>query len=144
MDADRQAWQDERAVQAICVRYATALDDRDWEQLRRCFTPDAVVVYEGIAECTGYEAVEARCRSALAPFARTQHLIGNVVVDLDGDLAGASCYVQAQHVRAGAEGAVNVTLVGRYRDEFVRGDDGWRIRRRHLETWWTARGPAVL
>ena len=47
-----------RDVVATQVRYATALDARDWALLRTCFTPDAVGEYEGKPPCQGYEAID--------------------------------------------------------------------------------------
>ena len=38
---------DREAIVAVCVRYATALDSRDWPLLRTCFQPDVVGEYEG-------------------------------------------------------------------------------------------------
>ncbi len=132
---------DERELVGLCHRYATALDTRDWSMLSTCFTADAD--YEGMPACQGYPAIERLCREALGPLTQTQHLIGNVVVTLDGDQAGVSCYLQAQHVKAGIDGGENFLIAGRYTDEAVRTDDGWRIGHRRLRTWWTAGNPAV-
>src|ERR1700712_1193969 len=102
MEPSLETLQDERAIQNVCVRYATALDNRDWNLLRSCFTTDAVTVYEGIGDCTGYDAIEGLCRRVLGPLTRTQHLLGNFSIELDGDTATSHCYLQAQHVRADA------------------------------------------
>lgn len=131
---------DERDVVATQVRYATALDTRDWALLRTCCTPDAVAEYEGKPPCQGYEAVEELCRRALAPLARTQHLLGNAVVVLHGDEAAAQCSLQAQHVRTDGS---HFVIAGCYRDRLRRTDDGWRLSHRRLETWWTSGDRAV-
>lgn len=144
MDPVLQLLLDDRDVVRLCHRYAAALDDRDWDRLRTCFLPDAVAVYDGIGECAGYEAIEQLCRSALLPLSRTQHLIGNVVVDVDGDGATSSCYLQAQHVREGTPGGDTYVIAGRYTDRVVRTPDGWRLAHRRLETWWTGGNPAVV
>jgi ketosteroid isomerase-like protein len=144
VDPTVQVLLDERDITRLCHRYATALDTGDWPLLRTCFLPDAVAVYEGIGEQPGYDAIEALCRSYLAPLTQTQHLIGNVEVVVDGDTATAHCYLQAQHVRTGAEGGDLFVIAGRYSDELVRTPDGWRIARRALASWWTAGNPAVV
>lgn len=135
---------DEREIVRVCLRYATALDTRDWALLRTCFTPDAVADYDGIGQCHGYEAIEEVCRGALTPLDHSQHLLGNLEADVDGDEAAARCYLQAQHVRAGTPGGPNFVIAGVYTDRFVRTPDGWRISRRHLATWWTEGNPAVV
>ncbi|MGI5242255.1 nuclear transport factor 2 family protein [Dactylosporangium sp. CA-139066] len=127
---------DRMAVQDVLVRYATALDSRDWQLLRTCFTPDAVGVYETLGEQHGYERIEALCRGALEPLAATQHIITNIVVELAGDRARTSCYLQSMHVRERPDGD-NFIVAGQYRDELVRTADGWRIARRNLRRIWT-------
>lgn len=144
MDPLVQVLLDERDITRLCHRYATALDSRDWSLLRTCFLESAVAVYEGIGECAGYDAIEALCRSALEPLTRTQHLIGNVDVVVDGQEASCQCYLQAQHVKEGTAGGDLFVLAGRYTDAVVRTDDGWRIARRTLTTWWTDGNPAAV
>ena len=135
---------DQHDLAALCLRYATALDTRDWDLLATCFTPDAVAHYDGMPSCEGYRAIETLCRDALSPLDRSQHLIGNVVATVDGDRAVVSCYLQAQHVRSGVEGGENYIIAGRHTDEALRTGEGWRVVRRRLETWWTSGNPAVV
>jgi uncharacterized protein (TIGR02246 family) len=127
---------DEQAVQAVLVRYASALDTRDWARLRTCFTPDAVATYEAIGDLRGYEAIEALVRRVLGPLAATQHIVSNVEVVLDGDRATARCNLQSMHVRETPSGD-NFIVAGVYTDELRRTPDGWRIARRALRRVWT-------
>ena len=92
----------------------------------------------------GYQAIEDTCRATLTPLTASQHLIGNVTVTLDGDAADCVSYLQAQHVKTGTPGGDNFIIAGRYRDRFVRTDEGWRIQERRLDGMWTAGNPAVL
>jgi ketosteroid isomerase-like protein len=135
---------DREEVRAVCVRYATALDRRDWALLRQCFRPDVVADYEGIGTLEGYDAVEDVCRKALEPLAASQHLLGNHDVTVDGDVAHCSTYFQAQHVRPGAPGGDLFVVAGTYTDRMTREDDGWRIATRRLDVVWTDGNPAVL
>lgn len=134
---------DERAIITVCVRYATAIDDRDWDRLRSCFLPDAVGIYHADRPLQGYPAIEEAIRTAVAPLTRTQHLVSNFLVDLQGDEASSRCSLHAQHVRAGAPGGDQFVIAGCYADRFARTDDGWRIRERRLDRWWTDGNPAV-
>ena len=143
MDPAIQQLLDERAAIAVCVRYATAIDDRDWGRLRSCFLPDAVGHYHADRALHGYEAIEEILRTAVSALSRTQHLITNPTVDLQGDEATSRCYLYAQHVREGTPGGDQHVIAGCYTDRLVRTDDGWRIRERRLERWWTAGNPAV-
>lgn len=144
MDPTVQRLLDEHEITRLCYRYGAALDDRDWERLRTCFTADAVTEYEGLGRFEGYPAIEGVCQAALGPLDRSQHLIGNVSVDVDGDTATAQCYLHAQHVKAGTAGGDLYLLAGRYTDRVTRTPDGWRFAHRRLETWWVDGNPAVV
>jgi 3-phenylpropionate/cinnamic acid dioxygenase small subunit len=139
-----QALIDRADIVDVCVRYATALDNRQWDLLATCFESDAEVAYEGFEPFTGVEAVVATCLAALGPLDASQHLLGNHVVTIDGDEARSQCYLQAQHVRSGTPGGDNYIIAGTYTDQFRRGAAGWRIARRRLAITWTSGNPAVL
>ena len=79
----------------------------------------------------------------MTPLSRTQHLVGTFVVDVRGDEATSLCHLHAQHVRTGVPGGEKHVIAGRYADRFARTQDGWRIRERRLDRWWTAGNPAV-
>ena len=140
---DLKAPQDKQEITELCYRYGLTLDGRDWAGLAAVFTPDAEAFYLDMPPCRGYQAIEDTCRIALEPMSATQHLISNVVVRLDGDRAESSCYLQAQHVKAGTPGGDRFIIAGRYDDRLIRTPDGWRIRERRLALIWTSGNPAV-
>ena len=144
MDPTLQLLLDERDITRLCYRYGSAIDDRDWAALRTCFTEDAVTEYEGLGEFAGYDAIEKACQGAVNPLDRSQHVIGNVVVEVEGDTATAQCYLHAQHAKAGTPGGDLYVIAGRYTDSLVRTPDGLRFTRRRLETWWTEGNPAIV
>ena len=144
-DATTQALADRLAIGDVLIRYATALDSRDWELLATCFTEDGVTDYQELGGVNaGPEAIIATCRGALGGLDASQHLIANIVVAVEGDRAQASCYFQAQHVYSGAAGGDNFLVGGTYRDRLVRTADGWRIEHRTLEPTWQDGNPAVF
>jgi len=143
-DTAVQALVDRAAIVDVCVRYATALDRRQWDLLATCFEADANVEFEGIGPVVGVDALVATCRAVLEPLDASQHLLGNHVVTIDGDEAHSECYLQAQHVRRGTPGGDNYIIAGTYTDDLRRGADGWRISRRRLSVTWTSGNAAVL
>ena len=143
MDPVVQQLLDEKSIVDVCVRYATAIDDRDWARLRSCFLPDAVGNYHADRRLDGAEAIVETIRTAVTPLTRTQHLVTNFIVDLQGDEATSSCYLHAQHVREGVPDGDKYVIAGRYVDRFARTEDGWRIRERRLDRWWTDGNPTV-
>jgi hypothetical protein len=65
-----------------------------------------------------------------AGYIATQHLIGNIRIELDGDTGTMTSYLSATHVIDPA-GAV-VLAHGTYVDTVVRTPQGWRISKRTL------------
>jgi hypothetical protein len=126
-------------------RYAWALDHREWKQLEECFTADGGVDYGDLGgEFRGAAEIAAFCRQALEGLDASQHLIGNTMIELDGDRATATCYFHAQHVFNGAPGGDTYIVAGTYSDVLARDHGGWRITRRTLSPSWTEGNPDVF
>lgn len=118
---------DELAVQATLARYCHRCDDADFAGVVALFTPDGVLTH-GDRSVRGPEALLEYFQSMQGrPEQRGRHLMGNVVVRSDGDVARSiSDYV---FFRFGSRGLVPA-IVGRYHDELVRLGGEWRIARR--------------
>lgn len=126
---------DVAAIVEVTHRYAWAIDDRDWDELRKVFTEDATAALG--SECPDVEAIVARIRSVLDPLDSSQHIVGNHLVAVDGDTATCRCYLQAQHTKRQPSGGDNFLIGARYYDQLTRGADGWRIQRRELVILWS-------
>src|SRR5260370_9070953 len=115
---------DRQEIADLCVRYTTALDTKDWALLESCFARSPAFVHPG-GRLEGFPAILERTRAALTPLTATQHLLGNIVVWVDGDTGRSVCYFQAQHVRTGAPGGGTYIIAGSYSDTLTRAADGW-------------------
>jgi 3-phenylpropionate/cinnamic acid dioxygenase small subunit len=125
---------DRLAVADVLIRYATAMDGRDWELLASCFTDDARLDYD-TSGVYGRADFVAHCQAGLGRMKATQHCVTNQVISLDGDHAHATSYVIAQHVR---ENDITFTLGGTYHDDLVRVGAEWRIASRRFVSSWKA------
>jgi uncharacterized protein (TIGR02246 family) len=134
---------DRQEVAELCIRYTVALDAKDWARLASCFAPDPVFVHPG-GRLEGFDAILGRTSAALTPLDATQHLLGNIAVEVDGDRARSSAYFHAQHVRAGTPGGDLYVIAGRYQDTLVRTDAGWRITERLQTYLWRSGNRAVV
>ena len=123
---------DRIAIMDVMVKYGTAVDAREMDRYRSCFTDDVLVVGYGPEDMEGADAYLDYVIAALENFPGTQHLMGNQVVDLDGDAARVHTEVQATHFLKEDPDAI-MTLWATYVDDMVRGADGqWRIKRHEL------------
>ena len=114
-------------------RYAFALDDKDWERLRRVFTEDAVFSEFPPVPMEGIEVIVPTIARTMSRFEVTQHLLGPTTLEWDGDDAAKSrCYIQATHRYLPEKGGGVYTLHGTYIDDIVRTPGGWRIQHRRL------------
>ena len=128
---------DEREIHQVALRYCRALDTKNWALLDDVFVPDATAQLGSPAVLDGIETIRTRIRTALEHLDESQHLVGNHEVAVDGDTGAHRCYLQAQHIRAAADGGPNWMVAGRYEDRLVRTDAGWRIAHRTLTVMWT-------
>ncbi len=134
---------DQQEIADLCVRYTIALDTKDWALLESCFAPSPVFVHPG-GRLEGFPAILERTKAALTPLTATQHLLGNIVVQLDGDTARSVCYFQAQHVRAGTPGGETYIIAGSYADTLTRAASGWKITERVQTYIWRDGNRAVV
>jgi hypothetical protein len=101
----------------------------DFARLRTCFSHDCTMSgYPPPAPelIVGGDAIVDYIVRALEKYGRTQHLLGQCLVEIDGDTARAETYVQAFHLLA-ADPNQTAHLFGSYLDHFVRTDAGWVI-----------------
>jgi 3-phenylpropionate/cinnamic acid dioxygenase small subunit len=120
---------DTTAIERLLVRYATAIDTRDWALLRTCFADGLRADYGDIGTWTSAEELVAFMDAAHVGFGATHHMLTNIVVAVDGERATSRCYVHAVLVLADDPGTWFDTI-GQYDDVLTRTADGWRIAER--------------
>lgn len=123
--------EDERAVTAVLVRYATGVDRRDWTLFATCFTADLIAEYDGLGSWQGRDALVDYMAKGTAGGGPTLHKVSNFSVSVSGNLAMATSYVDALLMPLEPGGKVR-RAQGRYEDQLVRGEDGWKISKRHF------------
>lgn len=125
---------DRAAIQDVLLRYARGVDRRDLELVASCFTPDAS--YEGALASGTIAAALERLRDAMARYDGTMHLVGNQLIEVDGDSARSETYAVAYHRLTGTTEATLFIVGVRYLDDLVRDGDEWHICRRVVKTEW--------
>jgi len=125
---------DRMEIQQLLVDYATAIDQRRFDDLDRVFTPDAYIDYRAMGGIDGrYPQVKAWLAEELPSFRGYCHLIGNLDIRVSGDNATgrALCFNPMEHPpgEGQADGQILFFALW-YDDEFVRTAEGWRLTRR--------------
>lgn len=135
---------DHELISDVLVRYATGIDTKDWPLFRTCFTDDVHADYGQIGVWKGVDEITAYMTTTHARMPRTNHMMSNFSIEVDGDRASATSYVHVVLVIA-EDPVMWIDGVGQYADELVRTDAGWRIRdRRYSMSRLIASDPALL
>lgn len=141
---DLQVLLDEREITRGLSRFARILDTKSWEELPEVFAHDLTFDYGTGDERRGMEALHNNMTRFLDRCGNTQHLIGSILVDVDGDDAISRAYVQARHQGVDDPAGPVFDTNGEYIDRWERRAEGWRIVRRDAK-WATYSGdPAVI
>jgi ketosteroid isomerase-like protein len=134
----------ERDIREGLGRFARVLDGKAWDVVAEVFADDVVFDYGAGGEQHGIEALRNTFRRYLDVCGHTQHLIGSIMITVEGDRALSHSYVQARHVgKAGKAGAV-FDSNGEYHDRWERRPQGWRIVERRVDWLMHAGDPSVL
>ncbi|MPY95341.1 MAG: hypothetical protein GEV08_20490 [Acidimicrobiia bacterium] len=94
---------DWHAVHDLSLRYAEAIDQRNWPALQAVFAEHVVVDFSSFTHTPApsgpLPATEwvATVSGTIDGFTTTQHIIGNHRITVDGEVASYRAYVQAQH-----------------------------------------------
>ena len=114
------------------MRFAYAMDEREWKLLDE-ITTDDIEADVGLGPLSGRDALVGVMRQFLDQCGATQHLLGNVLIDVDGDRASSQAYVADMHLGSQGKEGVTFRTLGRYDDTWVRLDGQWRMCRRIKE-----------
>ncbi|WP_280336605.1 nuclear transport factor 2 family protein [Nocardia wallacei] len=122
---------DHDQIAALVPRLGTALDERNIDQLRVICTDDITVETPG-GRSVGHDAVIAQANRIHTSGQQTQHVLTDIVVDLQRDRAEVRANSTATFVLANSSTTPATPLfrVGEiYRFRAARTDHGWRLSR---------------
>ena len=124
---------DRREIADLVSRLGLWLDEGRFDEAPTILTDDVTVDTPG-GQAEGIERVIAQARRN-HQYDGLQHMITNVLVDLDGNHAA----VRANLVATFVDDAVVEQHGERYRFEAVRTADGWRLSRVEVRPVWISR-----
>lgn len=129
LTARLQRLEDLQEIRQLFVDYGHYLDRKDFASFATLFAREGEVLLGAMARAKGPEAIRAAMESALGGRAEPSfHVIGNPIIELDGDTAKSETPWVV--VRQDADGKPVVPSIGRHKDVLIREDGRWRILRR--------------
>lgn len=124
------ATSDLMAIQDLIARYGAVVDRQDWDAFDRLFTPGATFDYTAMGAIAGDLAAVKEYLAATMPiFARTQHMMGLPIIEVDGDRASAVTICHNPMVIKDGDDPQVLFCAMWYHQNFIRTSDGWRITR---------------
>lgn len=134
---------DHEEIRNLLGRYARAVDERDFEGVRQCFTADAVASYSGLEIPPGVENIVDHIRG-VSRTRMSQHFIQPIIIDVEGDEAESFSYAMAVLIQ-GRDGRDHSLARGlRYTDKLRRTSEGWQIYHRHHDADWSWELPVLI
>jgi SnoaL-like domain len=130
---------DRTEITDLVTRLGLWLDEQRWGDAPAILTEDATASTLG-GTARGREAVVEQARRNHEG-KRTQHVITNVVVDLDGDRATARANLLVTFAPEGPPAEPLFQLGERYRFEARRTQDGWRLSAVEIRPLWRTASP---
>jgi hypothetical protein len=125
MDAAVKTLLDKQAIRELSCLYMRGLDRLDGDLLRSVFWPDAYCEY-GFMNGPALQFVDFAL-GALKEHRANHHMIGNVMIDVEGEQAYGEVYFNAYHKVPSEEGFDDVLIAGRYLDRYEERDGVWRF-----------------
>ena len=122
--------EDRFGINDLLVRYTCALDAGDAATVIDCFAEDGTLVSPAVGEHTGRPAITAfaeRFSRFQKSGSQLRHVISNLVMEVDGDRAHATCYLTVFLTK---DGGSRLLAPGRYDCQLRKVDGAWKFQRR--------------
>ena len=118
----------------VLHKYARGIDRMDFDLVRSCYHPDA---FDDHGALSGdVDTFIAGAEAFLPRFAATMHFLGNMSIEVDGDVARAETYAVAYHRIERENGGKDDIWGIRYVDRFEQRGGEWRIAHRVVAQEW--------
>ena len=139
MDQAIQTLLDKQAIYELSCRYMRGLDRLDADMLLSVFWEDAYCEYGFING--GAPTFIVFAISALRDHVSNQHMIGNTLIEVEGDEAFGEVYFHAYHKVKSDTGFDDLIVAGRYLDRYERRDGVWKMAYRSERVDWSRTTP---
>jgi len=130
-EMDIREYLDREAIRDVLYRYAHGIDRCDPELLQTVYWPEGIDDH-GDFVGTRDEFIAWVVPSLKSALSVSQHLLGNILIRIDGDYAHVESYFQAyQRMESpGGKPAEDLVIGGRYTDRMQKRGKEWRVLHR--------------
>lgn len=122
-------------IYELACKYMRGLDRLDRDLLLSVFFDDGRCEY-GFSNGSPAEFIGFAI-DALSGHEANHHMIGNTLIDVEGDEAWGEVYFNAYHKIKGEDGFEDVIIAGRYLDRYEKRDGIWKMAYRSERVDWS-------
>jgi hypothetical protein len=124
---------DRAEITDVINNYCYGMDSRDWELYRSCWVDEITLdfteleLFDKPMPTIKADHWVKGLAAFFAAMPQSQHIKYPSQWEFDGDRATVLAIMQGKHWMPSTTGGPIQTVVGYYRDEFVRTEDGWKL-----------------
>ena len=116
------------AIKQLKYRYMRSIDQKDWELMRRCFTPDATTSYSGGKYA--FEGIDAIMKFMTESMDRksflSSHRVHHPEIALESETSATGIWALEDFVRFVP--GLDMRGYGHYHETYEKEDGRWRIK----------------
>jgi len=116
----------QRDIERQLIKFARAMDNKDWESIKTILSDDVIADF-GTGEIQGVDNIINVIRSFLDNCGPTQHLLGNIIIDVSGNKATSEAYVSDMHLSRDSKSELTFRTLGNYRDKWELINSEWLL-----------------
>jgi hypothetical protein len=132
---------DKQEIYEVLLRYCRGIDRLDESLLRSVYHPDATDDH-GLFKGKASDFIDWALEYFRTKMKLTWHVIMNVLIEVEGDVAYSEAYSVAYH-RVKEQKEFDWIVGGRFVDRFERRKGAWKISQRRLVFEWSRKEPAT-
>ncbi|MDG2002197.1 MAG: nuclear transport factor 2 family protein [Novosphingobium sp.] len=143
MDAELQEMLDQFRIRKVLAEYCRGSDRADEALMRSVYAEDSWDDH-GIVQADGAEFSRVMCQMVVDTTDTMSHTLGQSLITVDGDEAGAETYFIAVALDGEADGKPCCNqLGGRFVDKLVREAGEWKVKHRVVMRDWSVAIPVT-
>lgn len=132
------------AIRSLIMTYCQAADRKDYDLMRSLYHGDAIEIHGGFFEGPAMAFIN-KLPEIQQTMDMLHHNITTLNIEVEGNYGEAEAYVLAVHRVKGADGYFDITIGGRYLDQFAKRRGGWKfLKRTILADWANVHEPSVM
>ncbi|EKD21559.1 hypothetical protein MBM_00672 [Drepanopeziza brunnea f. sp. 'multigermtubi' MB_m1] len=121
-------------IRNVLAHYCIILDTKTYSNLASVYTSDAVANFTtiGLGVLIGLPAIEAAMNASLYGIPTQHGMTTSYLADIQKKSAKAITYYTFEQFGTGTKAGTLFTVWGKWVDELVNGNDGWKVKNRQV------------